>query len=270
MYSHFSISITKAFQIPADFDDTFVNIGLGSLLKTFQGLSHQPYLSWLSNNTNISSAVYALKKYAYNPLSEDLDRNCIDPRSYFYLRNFLHEVLQDRQDQLLLVPTWIDDISQSRSTYYKGYSMPFNINNVDLTVSANVIYGLTSGVLSDLQDPKSWFDEEVQTIYDNTTLLIAYEISHNFSSRPDLALTYYPSMYNFYWFISRVLNLLNSYGSLPYPVLERAKERLNKALREDVTSDLLKRAKTEKNQMYFDDFLGDADTNIFGKITIIN
>ena len=262
----FSIDITNSFEIPADFDDTFINIGLGSILKTYQ-TTPDPYQAWLTNNTNISSAIYALKKYAYRPLSQNSNENCIDPRSYFYLRDFIHDNLQSGKNQLSLATTWIQSISEDRVMFYKGYRMPFNVNNVDLTVCTNVIYGLTSAVLSNLQDPDSWFDDDVQMIYDNTTLLIAYEISNNFSSRPDLALTYYPSIYNFYWFTARTLSLLNSQDSLPYPVLERAKERLNNALRNAATNDILKRAQTEKDEVYFDDFLGDADKNIIGMYT---
>jgi hypothetical protein len=43
----------------------------------------------------------------------------------------------------------------------------------------------------------------------NTTSLIAHEMSTNLSSRPDLALTYYPSKFEFYWFVSRSYSLLN-------------------------------------------------------------
>ena len=53
-----------AFHIPPDFDDTFVNIGLGSLLASdgrFPAAAEQ----WQRQNKNITSAFNALKKYAY-------------------------------------------------------------------------------------------------------------------------------------------------------------------------------------------------------------
>ena len=50
-----------------------------------------------------------------------------------------------------------------------------------------------------------------QQIYMNTTSMIAHEIANNFTSRPDLALTYYPSKYEFYWFVSRTYAYLNRF-----------------------------------------------------------
>ena len=263
IYIHHSrLTASSAFYIPADFDDTFVNIGFGSLLKNYQSVSQQLYLSWLSNNTNIASAIAALKRYAYKPFSTEFDSNSIDPRTYFYLRTFLREARS--KGPLSLSTTWAQSLNESRDNFYKHYTMPFNVNNVDLTVSVNVLYGLTAAVLSDMEDPKSWFDDEVQMIYLNTTSLVMYEISNNFSSRPDLALTYYPSVFNFYWFTSRVLNLLNSYDQLPYPVMQTVRESMTTTLRGVGTEDILRRATRHGNSIYFDDFLGNNDKTLFG------
>ena len=261
----FSLELTKAFVIPADFDDTFVNLGFGSLLKNYQVVSKQPYLTWLKNNANISAAIAVLKKYAYKPFNNNQDSNSIDPRTYFYIREFLLDITANGTKELSLVPTWVQSSSESRTKYAVHYNMPFNINNVDLTVSANVIYGLTAALLSDMEDPTTWFDEEVQTLYDSTVVLLSWEIARNFSSRPDLALTYYPSLFNFYWFTSRILNLLDSFDKLPYPVLEVSRNRLSTALRDSATKDILNRATYVEDTVYFDDFLGDGDTDIFGK-----
>ena len=216
----------------------------------------------MSNNTNITSTIAALKRYAYKPFSSSFDSNAIDPRTYLYLRKFLQQ--SKGNGQLSLVTTWVESFNESRTDFYKEYRMPFNINNVDLTVSVNVLYGLTAAVLSNMEDPKSWFDDEVQTIYLNTTSLVMYEISNNFSSRPDLALTYYPSVFNFYWFTSRVLNLLNSYDQLPYPVMQTVKEYMTTTLHGVGTEDILRRATKQDQYVYFDDFLGVNDTNEFG------
>lgn len=59
----------KAFHIPADFDDTFVNIGLGSLLKENSKSFPKSYESWTKRNSNLNSAFTALKKYAYRYMS---------------------------------------------------------------------------------------------------------------------------------------------------------------------------------------------------------
>jgi hypothetical protein len=39
--------------------------------------------------------------------------------------------------------------------------MPFTINNVDVTVSANVVYGITASLLSGIVD-KAIFDADLQ------------------------------------------------------------------------------------------------------------
>ena len=208
----------------------------------------------------------AVKKYAYRPLSGDIDSDLIDPRTYFYMRKYTYSKISN-DTTAAFVTTWVQNLSEDRIEFYKNYSMPFNTNNVDLTVSTNVMYGITSAIVANMSDPDSWFDADLQTVYENTTDLIAWMICHNFSSRPDLVLPYYPSVYNFYWFTSRTLNLLSS--SSPslfshYPVLARVEQLLSDALRLYATDTLLESATTEEGVAYWDDFLGDNDTDILG------
>lgn len=91
--------------IPPDFDDTFVNLGLGSLLAEMKEHFPQTYAQWQSQNTNVSSVYDALKKYAYRPKSGDKNVNAIDCRTYFYLRYFLEKVPEN--EDVMLVPTWV-------------------------------------------------------------------------------------------------------------------------------------------------------------------
>jgi len=258
-------SAVGAFHIPADFDDTFVNLGLGSLLaKTFPSAHQQ----WLSSNGNSGEAMSALKRYAYRPLSSDPAQNFIDTRTYFYMREFLYH----NHGHLALATTWAMDINQDKQTF-TDYAMPFHANNVDLTVSANVIYGLSAAVLDSSVNGScpEWFDSELQMIHMNTTNMLSWFIMRNFSSRPDLALTYYPSVYNFYWFTSRIWNLLASYvaknSKLPCSSMDSSFETLEVALLGAATGDLLSRASTDKDGLvYYDDFLGKADKTILGKL----
>jgi len=91
--------------IPPDFDDTFVNLGLGSLLAEMKEQFPGAHAQWQSQNTNVTSVFDALKKYAYRPKSKDYNVNAIDCRTYFYLRKFLEQV-QETED-IALVPTWV-------------------------------------------------------------------------------------------------------------------------------------------------------------------
>ena len=260
----------KAFRIPADFDDTLVNVGLGAMLANQRDNFPDAYTYWLQNNTNLEFVFESIKKYSYRPFdNSSLDAATIDPRSYFYLREFLYEVANDGYP-ISLVSTWVENISEDRVLAYKGVAMPFNLNNVDLTVTANVLYGITSAILSQLQLPtKAWFDEDLQAIYLNSSNLITWQINHNFSSRPDLALTYYPSVYNFFWFVSRTVNLLNSAANFTFPVMAAVKNSLTSALRGAGTKFFLTSVQHDSKDptlLYFDDFLGDGDVNIEGKL----
>jgi hypothetical protein len=90
--------------------------------------------------------------------------------------------------------------------------MPFNINNVDISVNANVIFGLNNLLLTLNQTQREkLFTQELKQMYINATSMIAWSIENDIISwRPDLALLYYPSIYDFYWFASRNLQLLES------------------------------------------------------------
>jgi hypothetical protein len=56
---------TLAFRIPPDFDDTFVNIGLGSLLSLFREDFPDGFQTWTKQNSNLTSVFEKVKKYAY-------------------------------------------------------------------------------------------------------------------------------------------------------------------------------------------------------------
>ncbi|XP_059145512.1 uncharacterized protein LOC131932598 isoform X2 [Physella acuta] len=133
--------------IPTDFDDTFVYMGVGSLLFEMRDQLKTGWELWSEDNTNITSVFDALKKYAYRPFSSDPNVNTIDPRSYFHMRKFLDQAQSEGSD-IALVSTWTESIEEQRTLFYKGVIMPYLVNTVDVTVGADTIYGMTSLVLS--------------------------------------------------------------------------------------------------------------------------
>lgn len=213
-----------------------------------------------------------LLSYSYNPFGETLNNSIIDPRTYFYLRNYLYEKQNPWTVDLRLPVTWMIGFYENIALVDKKVRMPFNLNNIDLTVSANVLYGLTAAILSNMDEPELWFNTEVQFLYWSITDMITYELRSNFSSRPDLALTYYPSKYVFYWFTSRTLQLLRSAdGQLKYTVMQEASHKLESVLRNNLTDTLIKSAIHDTSGLaYYDDFLGDSDTDLFGKVLIVS
>ena len=261
----FRQDFVNEFHIPADADDTFVNIGLGSLLQKYK-YHDAAYSKWLQANPHISYPIVKLLQYSYQPFGDTLNNSIIDTRTYFYLRNFFYESENLRNTDLKLPATWMTSFYENILLSGKGVRMPFNLNNVDLTVSVNVLYGLTAAVLSDMDNPNLWFDANMQTLYQSIIDMVTYELQLNFSSRPDLALTYYPSKFLFYWFTSRTLQLLkSSEGQLTFSVLEKASHDLEALLRSNFTDALVKSAVHDKSGLaYFDDFLGDGDKDLFG------
>ncbi len=162
----------NAFCIPPDFDDTYLNLGLGATLSNLKNQYPKVYNSWLSNNTEINRLAEVTSKYAYRPFDLDLDKNVIDTRTYFWSREFIYEA-QSAGQPLALITTWIQNIGEQRVLKEERVSMPFNINNVDVTVCANSIYGITSGSIFNTNDFGTLFlnTPDLQHIYLNSTKL---------------------------------------------------------------------------------------------------
>ncbi|CAL1548874.1 unnamed protein product, partial [Lymnaea stagnalis] len=102
-----------------------------------------------------------------------------------------------------------------------------------------------------------------QQLYLNTTSLIAFEIKTNFSDRYDLALTYYTSPMEFYWFVARTVAILETArrkGAFPVLVMETVYYLLKDVAENEMTHFILSKVKHEgTDRVYFDDFLGEDD-----------
>ena len=278
--------VLDAFSIPPDFDDSFLNLGLGAALFRMKFKYAFSYQSWKQNNTNTNDLIELTSKYSYQPFSSDLNKNSIDPRTYFYARGFIQEAFKQNKS-ISLISTWIQNIDEQRKLKKKSVSMPFNVNNVDVTVAANSIYGITSGAIYDINDFRDNFlkNQELIQTYLNTSNFISWTIRNNFTSRPDLAQVYYPSTYNFLWYASRCLFLIESelkkfqlqkntdtieeyfinFDKLE-KILSESKKYLQNAFENAVTKFLIDSSiKTKQNETFFRDFIGLNDTNIFGR-----
>ncbi|KAK7505582.1 hypothetical protein BaRGS_00003327 [Batillaria attramentaria] len=252
---------TRAFHIPPDFDDTFVNLGLGALLTDLGPELPEALSRWRHHNTNLTSVLDALKSYAYRPFSQDKNVNTIDPRTYYYIRHFL-DYAKNQSLDVALVPTWVQNIAEAREYYYRDVVMPFQVNNVDVTVAANAVYGITASVLSGLLPTSVLQDPDIRQIYHNTTSLIAFMVEKALFGRPDLALTYYPSVFEFYWFVARTYHRMETaLRSQPLPeVMQDLYPRLRSVLEGPMTQHVVTTGTPEgQDMLYYDDFLGDAD-----------
>ncbi|CAF1477726.1 unnamed protein product [Adineta steineri] len=257
-----SAQFKDVFEIPPDFDDTYLNIGLGVQLKLLQDKYPSIYSRWLQTNSNMKKLIDLTLQYAYRPFNQDSDKNTIDPRTYYWLRDFIRD-----NPQAIIVTTWAQNLTEVKKIAHRGIRMPFNLNNVDVTVSANVLYGITSAIIYDLLDFKNYFTQDMETLYLSTGSLIAWSIKNSMKDRPDLAQVYYPSHYNFLWYGSRSLFLLelarHQNKSLP-DVLNRVYTVLSDVYRNDVVKYFQQHVRLDKSS--YDDFLGINDTNLFDKL----
>ncbi|KAH3765840.1 hypothetical protein Pelo_2376 [Pelomyxa schiedti] len=256
----------ESFPIPPDFDDSYTNVGFGSILTYLSADFPNAYKTWANANANPESLWEDVVTYSYQPFSADLNLNTIDPRTYYFAHEYLEQLPKD--EPFMLPTTWITNIDQSRVDFYKGIVMPFNVNNVDASVAANVLFGLTSQVVL-LYPDFSWFTTDLQQLYLNTTNYISWTIeSQAFSTRPDIGLLYYPDPYAFLWFVSRTQRLLSELNpdvlaKMPAEV-SYAQQRLGTALQGAATEFLISTA-TNTSDVYWEQWLGAADKDENGE-----
>ena len=266
------LAFTRVFSIPADSDDTSCNLALGGKLASLKakGLLTQASDAWESSNNDEGKTFDMLKKYAYRPFSTDEDASKIDPRTYFWLHDFLTEIKGKKgfqAESIVLVTTWLQSASEIPGSINAGSSkMPFNVNNIDATVAANALFGITEMVLHGPSAYREKFvnDRVLQDMYLSTATLLEWVLRTNqLSIRPDLVLLYYPPIYDYYWFVARLSKLLKSRKDLP-AVFEQVRDLLQSALKTHATTQLFSRSQQTSEHAYFDDFLGNAD-KVLGK-----
>jgi hypothetical protein len=103
--------------------------------------------------------------------------------------------------------------------------MPFDVNNVDASVNANFLFGLILQMQGGYQ-PKPYLRTMARDIAD----FLVYAIEDAVDRRPDLILMYYPSIYDFYWFVGRLVGVLERMKMNDQDLLY-IKEKLSVAMR---------------------------------------
>lgn len=257
----------KDFRIPPDSDDTGCNLALGMKLSFLHRKFPRAYNRWASGNSDFDMLFQVVEKYHYDAFSSDNDKNTIDPRTFFWLRGFLQDAAksQGANASVCLIPTWL--LSQSEvaeGLLSRGISMPFEANNVDASVAANMLFGLSSALVYDSDNFAKYFsnDRKITKIMHDTASMLQWILENNvMDNRPDLALLYYPPVFDFYWFLARIVHLLNNppSGKLP-SVLEEIRVKLTSSMRVHGTEQILKRVQRDGDYVNWDDFLGNADT----------
>eukprot|EP01135_Chromosphaera_perkinsii_P002368 Nk52_evm22s222 gene=Nk52_evmTU22s222 len=280
-----------AFGIPADFDDTSVNLVLGALLKEkkdefpkSEKIFSSTKFSISSNTDRLKATMKLYSKYAYKPYATIYTdpkeafkgNNLIDPRTYYWIHAFLHDknngLDANQKSEWAFITTWIQNTDELVNGGFKEhYAMPFNTNNVDGSVNANSILGITRSVFAYLDTAHEWFDDEVMNVYLNSVKLVAWLLNekNTIKTRPDLIFVYYPPVCDFYWFVSRTVYFLrNNIGSSDMNklsekqqlTLKNAYGTLKNAMENGGTELLLESSKMVHGKYrVWDEFLGNDD-----------
>lgn len=161
----------------------------------------------------------------------------------------------------LLPPLLLQQANNNR-----GPKMPYFVNNVDATVVANTLYGLASLFLSHPHIQYEKYTELLELMLYNAKLL-EYVLRKELLFTPHgfLVPFFYPPLTNFYWFVGRVMHLLNSHdleniGNIRLRTcLEEIREILTTSMRSHGTQQILRLASKEGRYTLWDEFLGNGD-----------
>jgi len=232
--------------LPADLDDSALNWSLGSRLRGAREACPEAWSAWSEQSFDFGKLARHAVACAYRPFSPDPDVNAIDPRSFYVSRDFLWNLAADHRaaPDFGLLTTWSSTFDENLAGIERYYKMPFNTNNLDCGVQANVIHAS----LHSVRDGR--FPHEVEgfeSLLLNTVEYLAWCVtSGTIVDRPDLALLYYPMPQLAFFLISRIIALLITTGfpgnRTDYP--EEAGRVLLPATRDEITRYLLARAQT--------------------------
>ena len=261
----FTSTFGRVFNIPPDSDDTGVNLALGAQLNSYPHLFANVSKFWNDNNP-ISSGDDVIKtfsKYAYRPFDSKSLSSAIDPRTYFWIRSFLDKEKSEGRASanLALITTWMQSIDEIQEQI-KYKKMPFNVNNVDASVTANSLYGILSYFVQ--SSSRQMTVAESNFVLDNARLL-AHVIENRLVEKyPSVVLLYYPSKYAFYWFTSRIVHLMSSNidkagHGLTKTTMASVLDYLQPAMQLHATQILQDDKQCDSVFCHWDDFLGNGD-----------
>eukprot|EP00762_Andalucia_godoyi_P005766 ANDGO_06392.mRNA.1 hypothetical protein len=250
-------SMRDAFAIPADADDSGCNLALGSRIYALGKAFPSSSALWRSNTKDWAQMLQKITDVAWIPQSSK-----IDPRSYFLYAKYLSED-PDTRRSCRYVSTWAMSFAED-AALHPVLSMPFQVNNVDLAVTSNFLFGSISRIL----DEDGWVDVTNDTLHmiGCSFDLVSWAVLNKVPlERPDLALVYYPSLFDFYYFLGRLVRLVST-----NPLFLKAPSSVKSAayafadVARSVIADQLADSRKTPSEGFacWDDFLGNADTPI--------
>ena len=252
------------FKIPSDADDTSVNMALGGKLWLHKDEMQELNNNWTKVNSHLNETIQAYLRFAYKPFASDINEAMTDPRTYYYLHEFLK--LKPNDTNLTFINTWITNLEGDKENY-PDVAMPVHVNNVDLSVNANSLFGLSHVVITH----PDLVTDELLNLYRSVSELVVWAIENEVVlTRPDVVILYYPSVYDFYWFVARVCILLEKYSNeIQFNELHETRKNFGKVLREVGSNQIINLARadqtSENSRIFWEDFLGSNDTTPTGE-----
>ncbi len=272
--------IIAALHIPPDTDDSSLNLSLGCMLNDYTDKSNKiPYGIW-KNRNSISSIERFLEKcikYAYKPFGSDGDSVCteIDPRSYYFMYQYLNK--KAGEGNISLLTTWLTKREETINMAPYVH-MPFNVNNVDVSVCANFVNALAQYAVSfpgEMEQILGRLPELRKLILDSSDYIKWVITNNKITERPDLGALYYPSVLNSYWFVARTISLLSNQRNLnrlnenSSEVFKKVMQTFDSAMIQSGISTILDMSEkktidydSRSTALFWDDFLGEHDTTI--------
>jgi hypothetical protein len=129
----------------SDFDDSSLNLLLHSKLKRFK---HEfPHSYSIVSDTDPQLLMPLFVKYSYQPYSHNINKNMIDPRSYYWLRQFIDDhrdqqsTTNNDKNNVMIITTWTINYHEYSRTKPLVMGYP---NQIDLGVITNSILGMFS------------------------------------------------------------------------------------------------------------------------------
>ncbi len=257
------------FNMPADADDSGLALGLEFALDRQRDRFPAAAAAWDEDNRDVRRLAGELTRYAWRPRSGDRATALIDPRTYFWGRDF---VRSRGDDGPVLLTTWMQSPYQGREFGDRTTKMPLNMNNVEPVVCANALSGLTAAMLAGRLPAEPAGD--LRRLYRDTVELLAWAIRSGVAdTAPDTALLYYPTPESLYWSAGRLLARLDdaaATGPPLGPLLAEARTRLGTALRGAGSEWLLSRARCRGDRCRWPGVLRDDLDRLYVTAVAVN
>ena len=207
MFNGYWDMFSQAYIIPSDLDDTFTSLALTSYLKYFNIPEFKS--AWEDKNKNIKGLFNEIKRFVYKPFSSEDPTNPLDPRTYFWIHDYVIKKKNENKLDISIPMTWLWSWEQEKLSF-KHVSIPFHGNNIDMNVVSNFLYGISNLVIYD-KESNQYFDDEFLKIVESVGDLLEYVVESGIvHKRNDITLLYYPSVWDFYWMVSRISSLVRN------------------------------------------------------------